>query len=97
MDYQWDFGAVWQYRDMFWTGIIGTAQLAGLAIGLGILVGLGIALMRLSPKRYLSVPATIFVEFYRNTPPLVHFFGSFTRCRWWRGSIYPLIGLRPSL
>jgi polar amino acid transport system permease protein len=77
MDYQWDFGAVWQYRDMFWTGIIGTAQLAGLAIGLGILVGLGIALMRLSPKRYLSVPATIFVEFYRNTPPLVHFFWFF--------------------
>jgi polar amino acid transport system permease protein len=77
MDYQWDFGAVWQHREMFLTGIIGTAQLAALSVGLGVVVGLVVAMMRLSPRKYLNAPATVFVEFYRNTPPLVHFFWFF--------------------
>jgi len=33
--------------------------------------------MRLSPNRWLRAPATAFVEFYRNTPPIVHFFWFF--------------------
>lgn len=77
MNYQWDFAAVWQHRELFWSGLAGTAQLASLAIGIGSVVGLAVALMRLSPRRYLRLPATVFVEFYRNTPPLVHFFWFF--------------------
>ncbi|AUG99492.1 amino acid ABC transporter permease [Pectobacteriaceae bacterium CE70] len=77
MNYQWNFGSVWQHREMFLTGIIGTAQLAALSVGIGIVVGCIVAVMRLSPKKYLNAPATVFVEFYRNTPPLVHFFWFF--------------------
>ncbi|WJV53249.1 amino acid ABC transporter permease [Pectobacteriaceae bacterium CE90] len=77
MNYQWNFASVWQHREMFLTGIIGTAQLATLSVGIGIVVGCIVAVMRLSPKKYLNAPATVFVEFYRNTPPLVHFFWFF--------------------
>ncbi|WP_315709380.1 amino acid ABC transporter permease [Brenneria uluponensis] len=77
MNYQWNFGSVWQHREMFLTGIIGTAQLAALSVGIGIVVGCIVAVMRLSHKKYLNAPATVFVEFYRNTPPLVHFFWFF--------------------
>ena len=33
--------------------------------------------MRMSAEPWLRTPATAFVEFYRNTPPIVHFFWFF--------------------
>jgi polar amino acid transport system permease protein len=77
MKYQWDFPAVWAHFDMLATGLLGTVKLAVLSIILGVIVGCVIALMRLSHRRILRAPATVFVEFYRNTPPLVHFFWFF--------------------
>ena len=77
MKYQWDFPAVWAHFDMLMTGLLGTVKLAALSIVLGVIVGCVIALMRLSHRRVLHAPATAFVEFYRNTPPLVHFFWFF--------------------
>ncbi|HKU85150.1 MAG TPA: amino acid ABC transporter permease [Casimicrobiaceae bacterium] len=77
MKYQWDFPAVWAHFDMLLTGLLGTVKLAALSIVLGVIVGCVIAMMRLSPRRILHAPATAFVEFYRNTPPLVHFFWFF--------------------
>ena len=77
MKYQWDFPAVWAHFDMLLTGLLGTVKLAALSIILGVIVGCVIALMRLSERRILRTPATAFVEFYRNTPPLVHFFWFF--------------------
>jgi polar amino acid transport system permease protein len=77
MKYQWDFPAVWAHFDMLVTGLVGTVKLAVISIVLGVLVGGVIALMRLSHRRVLHAPATAFVEFYRNTPPLVHFFWFF--------------------
>ena len=77
MKYQWDFPAVWAHFDMLLTGLLGTVKLAALSIVLGVIVGCATALMRLSPRKVLRTPATAFVEFYRNTPPLVHFFWFF--------------------
>jgi len=77
MKYQWDFSAVWNHLDMLLVGLVGTVKIAVASIVLGILVGFVIALMRLSHRRALHVPATAFVEFYRNTPPIVHFFWFF--------------------
>ena len=77
MKYQWDFPAVWVHFDMLATGLLGTVKLAALSIVLGVIVGFVIALMRLSHRAILRTPATAFVEFYRNTPPLVHFFWFF--------------------
>ena len=77
MQYHWDFAAVWSHFDLLLAGLIGTIKIAVISIVLGVLVGLVLALMRLSPRPWLRVPATAFVEFYRNTPPIVHFFWFF--------------------
>src|SRR5437870_7043385 len=77
MRYQWDFPAVWNHLDMLLIGLIGTVKLALVSIVLWVIVGFVVALMRLSHRRVLRAPATAFVEFYRNTPPLVHFFWFF--------------------
>ena len=77
MKYQWDFSAVWNHFDMLLIGLVGTVKLAGVSIVLGVVVGFIVALMRLSHRRLLRSPATAFVEFYRNTPPIVHFFWFF--------------------
>src|SRR5437868_9004023 len=77
MQYRWDFAAVWNHFDMLLAGLIGTVELALVSIVLGVIVGFIVALMRLSHRRVLRSPATVFVEFYRNTPPIVHFFWFF--------------------
>lgn len=77
MNYDWDFGAVWAHRDMLFAGAWGTLKIAVVAILLGVLIGALLAVMRLSGKPWLARPALWFTEFYRNTPPLVHFFWAF--------------------
>lgn len=77
MRYQWDFGAVWSHFDLLLMGLAGTVRIAVISIVLGVIVGMVLALMRLSHRRWLRAPATAFVEFYRNTPPIVHFFWFF--------------------
>jgi polar amino acid transport system permease protein len=77
MKYHWDFSAVWNHFDMLLIGLVGTVKLAAVSVVLGVIVGFIVALMRLSHRRVLRSPATAFVEFYRNTPPIVHFFWFF--------------------
>ena len=77
MRYQWDFGAVWSHFDLLLMGLGGTVKIAVISIVLGVIVGMVLALMRLSRRRGFRAPATAFVEFYRNTPPIVHFFWFF--------------------
>ena len=77
MDYQWDFGAVWAHRDMLFTGVLGTLRIAAVAIAAGVLIGALLAVLRMSGRPWLARPALWFTEFYRNTPPLVHFFWAF--------------------
>jgi polar amino acid transport system permease protein len=77
MPYQWDFSAVWSHFDLLLIGLAGTIKIAVISIVLGVLVGMVLALMRLSHNAWLRFPASAFVEFYRNTPPIVHFFWFF--------------------
>jgi polar amino acid transport system permease protein len=74
MSYQWDFSGVWDRWDLLLIGLINTIKIAAISIVLGVVVGLVLAFLKLSPRRYLSLPATAFIEFYRNTPPIIHFF-----------------------
>ncbi len=73
-DYQWDFGAVLAYWLMFLTGLWGTVAISALAILFGIVVGGLVAALRLSKSRVLRGIGIVYVEFYRNTPAIVHFF-----------------------
>ena len=77
MPYKWDFSAVWSHFDLLLIGLYGTIKIALVSIVLGVAVGMVLALLRLSRNAWLRVPATAFVEFYRNTPPIVHFFWFF--------------------
>lgn len=77
MTYVWDFSAVSRNFDVLLAGLGNTIVLSLSGITLGIALGMGIAILRLSPYRALSWPALAFIEFYRNTPPLVHFFWFF--------------------
>ncbi len=77
MAYNWDFTPVFRHFDMLAIGFLNTVKIAVISIVFGVAVGLVLALMRLSDKRFVSAPATAFVEFYRNTPPIVHFFWFF--------------------
>ena len=77
MPYKWDFAAVWSHLDMLLIGLVGTVKIALISIILGVVVGAFLASMRLSTNKWLRGPATAFVEFYRNTPPIVHFFWFF--------------------
>ena len=77
MPYQWDFAAVWAHFDLLLAGLAGTVRIAVISIVLGVVVGMLLALMRLSHRKWWRAPATAFVEFYRNTPPIVHFFWFF--------------------
>ena len=77
MNYEWDFSGVWAHRDMLLTGFVGTLKIAAVAIALGVIFGIVLAALRLSGKGWLSRPALWVIEFYRNTPPLVHFFWAF--------------------
>ena len=77
MNYQWDFSPVLTRWPLLLDGLLNTVKIAAIAIVFGVLVGLVLALLRLSPRRALRLPAAVFVEFYRNTPPIVHFFWFF--------------------
>ena len=69
--YNWHFEVIWEYRIVFVNGAVITAELTVLAWTIGVVLGLIIALTRLSPFIWLRAPATLFVETFRSTPALV--------------------------
>ena len=77
MAYQWDFSVVWRNSHLLLWGLLGTLKVTAAALGLGLPLGLAVALMRLSRARAVSLPAGVFVELFRSTPPLVQLFWCF--------------------
>ena len=75
--YQWDFTPVLVNSGMLAAGLGNTLKLTVTALAFGVPLGLGLALLRLSRWRILSLPAGIVVEFFRTTPPLVQVFWFF--------------------
>ncbi len=75
--YQWDFTPVLANSGMLAAGLANTLKLTATALAFGIPLGLGLALLRLSRQRVLSLPAGFVVEFFRTTPPLVQLFWFF--------------------
>ena len=77
MRYEWDFSPVFRDAGLLLEGLINTLKLSGISLAGGLVIGLLLALLRLSGRRLLAWPAVAFIEFFRNTPPLVHFFWIF--------------------
>jgi His/Glu/Gln/Arg/opine family amino acid ABC transporter permease subunit len=66
-----DLGIVRSGFPLFLAGVWMTARLAFLSLLLGLPIGLMLALARVQPIRWLSLPAAIYVEVIRGTPLLV--------------------------
>lgn len=75
--YAWDFGPVLANADLLARGLLDTLAVTGTALGFGIPLGLGLALAKLSGRRWLALPASFVIEFFRTTPPLVQLFWFF--------------------
>ncbi|ACT13727.1 MULTISPECIES: amino acid ABC transporter permease [Pectobacterium] len=71
MHYQWDFSLVWDNLPVLLKGLGVTLELWLLAGVLGTVLGLVFGLFRVFGKRWLSLPARVFVEIFRNTPVLI--------------------------
>ncbi|GKV93584.1 amino acid ABC transporter permease [Pectobacterium aroidearum] len=71
MHYQWDFSLVWDNLPVLLKGLGVTFELWLLAGVLGTVLGLVFGLFRVFGKRWLSLPARVFVEIFRNTPVLI--------------------------
>jgi polar amino acid transport system permease protein len=56
---------------------VNTLKVTGVALGCGLVLGLALALMRLSRHRLASLPAGFVIEVFRTTPPLVQLFWFF--------------------
>ena len=69
--YRWNFAPVFENADVLWAGAIGTLRLFAICVVLGFGFGLVVGLGRHAQARWIHLPATAFVEFFRNTPVLV--------------------------
>ncbi len=75
--YQWDFTPVFASSGLLAEGLVNTLKVTAVALVLGLAIGLALALLRLSPRRFLSWPAGLVIEVFRTTPPLVQLFWFF--------------------
>ena len=75
--YEWDFSVIWQNYNLLLLGLVNTLKVTVVALSFGIPIGLFLALLRLSSKRWVSMPTGLFIEFFRSTPPLAQLFWIF--------------------
>jgi polar amino acid transport system permease protein len=68
MSYHVNFNFVWKYFDKLSWGLVLSLELAVVCIALGMLIGLGGALLYLDGPRRLRPVVTAYVEFIRNVP-----------------------------
>src|SRR5690349_3345310 len=69
--YTWHFEIITDNWEVFANGALMTAQLTLLAFVCAIILGLVLALCRLSHSWILRAPATLYIEVFRSTPALV--------------------------
>ena len=77
MSYVWNFAPVLANADLLALGLLNTLKVTATALACGVPLGLALALMRLSPRRWLAWPAGAVIEVFRTTPPLVQLFWFF--------------------
>ena len=52
-------------------GVPATVGVSLIAIALGVILGLGLALLKMSKHKFLSIPAMVYIEIVRGTPMIV--------------------------
>ncbi|MEP0961701.1 MAG: amino acid ABC transporter permease [Roseobacter sp.] len=74
---KFDFGAIWENRDILIDGVFNTLLISVIAIPTGILIGVVVCLLRISKPRLLRWPAILYIELMRNIPLLILIFMMF--------------------
>ena len=84
LSYEFDWSVITSgtYAEWLWQGLLITLQLAVLACVLGFVLGLLVAIIRMSPVAPLRWLAQAYLEFIRNTPLVIQiffwYFGAYT-------------------
>lgn len=68
---KWDFASVFSNTDALLAGAAGTLRIFAICLVAGLSLGLVVGLARYSRRRLFYIPASVFMEFFRNTPVLV--------------------------
>ncbi len=91
--YQWAVVGHYLFAAPVLRGVVVTLELTVIAMVAGVLIGVVLAVMRLSPNRLLSGSAWVYIWFFRGTPILVQLFF------WYVGIsyLYPQITLGASI
>jgi polar amino acid transport system permease protein len=63
-----DWSVIADYKDLFIRGFITTIELTVVAVLVGLCIGLLLGFMRLSRKKWLILPAKLYVDLFRGTP-----------------------------
>ncbi len=71
MNHTWNFQAVWDNPEALLAGAVGTLRIFAICLVLGMSLGLLVGLGRYSSRKWIYIPTSLFVEFFRNTPVLV--------------------------
>lgn len=71
MGYTFQFDVVWGNLGFLLSGVQLTLIVTVAALTSGAVVGLVVALARMSPRRWLQLPAIGYIELFRNTPALI--------------------------
>lgn len=63
-----DWSVVIEYKDFFIRGFFTTIELTVVGLAFGLLLGLFLSLLQLSPNRLVRLPARIYIDIFRGTP-----------------------------
>jgi polar amino acid transport system permease protein len=68
MGYDLNFTLIWRHSDKLWQGLLLSLELAVVSIGIGIVIGLVLAVAYVSGGRMTRALIAAYVEFFRNVP-----------------------------
>lgn len=72
--YHWDWSVVTDNWQLFAWGLLKTVELVTITMATSLVLGLGVAVLRMSNNKYVSAIAYWYIEFFRGTPLLLQLY-----------------------
>lgn len=88
---KWEPFAYATIQKALFKGLLATLKVAVVASVLALILGVVFALLRLSSKKWISVPATLVLEFFRGLPVLLLIFATYLLFGKTIGSFWPVV------
>lgn len=86
--FEWGIVREYLFSRTILDGLVMTLELTVLAMGIGVVLGLVLAVMRMSPNPVLAICAAVYIWFFRGTPILVQLIFWFNLA-----ALYPDVGI----